>query len=88
MVVMPAMVPVPMLAVVMRMVASLRGVVVRDMWTRMRDVMLGHRADRAQHRLAGRGCHADGRNHGGGRWVYRDGCSVHGDRWGRPVGPG
>lgn len=31
-------VSVPMLAVVMRVVVPLRGVVVRDMWTRMRDV--------------------------------------------------
>lgn len=84
--VMPAMVPVPMLAVVMAlgMVVPLR---VRDMWTHMRDVMLDRRMGRPQHRLAGRRRHADGRNHNGGHRVHRDGCSIHSDRWECSVGP-
>lgn len=84
---MPVVVPLVM-PVMLGMVVPLRGVVVRDMWTRMRDVMLGHRMGRPQRRLAGRRCRAGGRNHNGGYWVYRDGCSIHSDRWGRPVSPG
>jgi hypothetical protein len=82
-VVMPAMVPVPMLAVVMALGMVLRGVVLHVLHRMPRMVHDG----RPQHGLAGRRCHAGGLNHGGGRWVHRDGYSIHGDRWGGSVSP-
>lgn len=80
-VVMPLVMPVP---VPLAMVVPLRGVVCHVLHRMVRNVHNG----RPQHRPTGARCHADRRNHGGGYWVYRDGRSIHSDRWGRSVGPG